>query len=70
MLLSQAPKEINPDDKTDTGLRVLAMLFTSGSFDFIIKKVLDNLDGISLTALQMAHPVLDKFIEVKGMCGI
>ena len=70
MLLTQAPKEINPDDKTDTGLKVLARLFTSGSFDFIIKKVLDNLDGISLTALQMAHPVLDKFIEVKGMCGI
>ena len=56
---------MKPEEKTDTGLLILAQLFTSGSYEFIIEKILSFLDGIDLTALQTAHPVLDQFIQVK-----
>ena len=56
---------MKPEEKTDTGLLILAQLFTCGSFEFIIDKILGLLDGIDLTALQTAHPVLDQFIQVK-----
>ena len=56
---------MKPEDKTDTGLLILAQLFTHGSYEFIIEKILDFLGGIDLTALQTAHSILDGFIQVR-----
>ena len=58
------PREIKPEEKTDAGLVILAQLFTTGNYEFIIENILNNLTGIDLTALQIAHPVLDTFIKV------
>ena len=51
----------------------MSRLFVSGNYEGIIDSILQHLTGVDLTALQLAHPVLDDFIKVRrggGRCGL
>ena len=46
-------------------MEILSRLFVSGNYSGIIDLILHHLTGVDLTALQLAHPVLDQFIQVR-----
>ena len=66
MFILQEPQEKNADDEQNFGLEILSQLFVSGNYEGIIDLILQHLTGVELTALQLAHPVLAQFIEVRG----
>ena len=47
----------------------MSRLFVSGNYEGIIDSILQHLTGVDLTALQLAHPVLDEFIKVRRRGG-
>ena len=48
----------------------MSRLFVSGNYSGIIDLILHHLTGVDLTALQLAHPVLAQFIQVRPLAAL